>query len=107
MKKWLAIFSLAACLTMFAAVPAFADNMTRVNHTPGEEIRHDVNNGINATNRTLGTDMNRVDNGYSVHTNNYRANATDNDGFDWGWLGLLGLLGLAGMRNRGRDRDHA
>lgn len=27
-----------------------------------------------------------------------------NDGFDWGWLGLLGLLGLAGLS--GRRRDH-
>lgn len=22
----------------------------------------------------------------------------DNDGFNWGWLGLLGLIGLAGLR---------
>lgn len=22
----------------------------------------------------------------------------NNDGFDWGWLGLLGLIGLAGLR---------
>ncbi|MBE9160287.1 WGxxGxxG-CTERM domain-containing protein [Nodosilinea sp. LEGE 06152] len=28
--------------------------------------------------------------------------ATEDDGFDWGWLGLLGLLGLAGLK--GRDR---
>lgn len=27
----------------------------------------------------------------------------DDDGFDWGWLGLLGLIGLAGLK--GRDRD--
>lgn len=26
------------------------------------------------------------------------------DGFDWGWLGLLGLIGLAGLK--GRDRDN-
>lgn len=32
-------------------------------------------------------------------TDNY-----DDDGFDWGWLGLLGLIGLAGLK--GRDRDH-
>lgn len=25
------------------------------------------------------------------------------DGFDWGWLGLLGLLGLAGLSGRKRD----
>jgi hypothetical protein len=39
---------------------------------------------------------------------NYRANAlADDDGFDWGWLGLLGLVGLAGMRSRERGRDRA
>jgi MYXO-CTERM domain-containing protein len=27
------------------------------------------------------------------------------DGFDWGWLGLLGLLGLAGLSGRKRDHD--
>lgn len=29
---------------------------------------------------------------------------TDDDGFDWGWLGLLGLLGLAGLKGRDHDR---
>lgn len=29
----------------------------------------------------------------------------DDDGFDWGWLGLLGLIGLAGLKGRDRDRD--
>lgn len=24
----------------------------------------------------------------------------ENDGFDWGWLGLLGLLGLAGLARK-------
>ena len=24
----------------------------------------------------------------------------EDDGFDWGWLGLLGLAGLAGLRRR-------
>ena len=28
---------------------------------------------------------------------------TDDEGFDWGWLGLLGLIGLAGLRGRHRD----
>ncbi len=27
----------------------------------------------------------------------------NDDGFDWGWLGLLGLIGLAGLK--GRDHD--
>ncbi|MGG6238866.1 WGxxGxxG family protein [Nodosilinea sp. AN01ver1] len=30
--------------------------------------------------------------------------AVEDDGFDWGWLGLLGLLGLAGLAGRNRDR---
>ncbi|MDQ0060850.1 WGxxGxxG family protein [Paenibacillus harenae] len=113
MKKWLTIFSVLACLMLFTAVPAFADNnMNRANNTPGDEIRNDVNTGINRTNRALGTDINRLDNGNTVNgnnyrTNNYRATAADDDGFDWGWLGLIGLIGLAGMRGRERDRDRA
>lgn len=34
----------------------------------------------------------------------------EDDGFDWGWLGLLGLLGLgglAGKNNSNRDRHEA
>ncbi len=27
------------------------------------------------------------------------------DGFDWGWLGLLGLLGLAGLAGRKRNDE--
>ena len=26
--------------------------------------------------------------------------AEEDEGFDWGWLGLLGLAGLAGLRKR-------
>jgi hypothetical protein len=29
---------------------------------------------------------------------------TENDGFDWGWLGLLGLIGLAGLSRKNDDR---
>lgn len=29
------------------------------------------------------------------------------EGFDWGWLGLLGLAGLAGLRRRDDGRMHA
>ncbi|MGI8933896.1 MAG: WGxxGxxG family protein [Phormidesmis sp.] len=32
---------------------------------------------------------------------------TDDDGFDWGWLGLLGLVGLAGLKGRDRDDNRA
>lgn len=29
--------------------------------------------------------------------------ATEDEGFDWGWLGLLGLIGLAGLAGRKKD----
>lgn len=29
----------------------------------------------------------------------------EDDGFDWGWLGLLGLLGLAGLGGRKKNND--
>ena len=34
---------------------------------------------------------------------------TEENSFDWGWLGLLGLLGLAGLagKNSSRDRHDA
>ncbi|MDX2213888.1 MAG: WGxxGxxG family protein [Oculatellaceae cyanobacterium bins.114] len=28
----------------------------------------------------------------------------EDDGFDWGWLGLLGLIGLAGLNRKNDDR---
>lgn len=31
---------------------------------------------------------------------------TQDEGFDWGWLGLLGLLGLAGLAGRKRNDRH-
>lgn len=31
----------------------------------------------------------------------------DDDGFDWGWLGLLGLIGLAGLKGRDRDTSNS
>ncbi|WP_410768093.1 WGxxGxxG family protein [Fontibacillus sp. BL9] len=56
-------------------------------------------------NNTNGTDMNNTTGG-NYSTNNVRANAANNNdnGMDWGWLGLIGLLGLAGMRRRETDR---
>ncbi|PZO17601.1 MAG: hypothetical protein DCF25_10915 [Leptolyngbya foveolarum] len=33
--------------------------------------------------------------------------ATDDDGFDWGWLGLIGLAGLAGLKGRDHDNNRA
>ncbi|MDM9380494.1 WGxxGxxG family protein [Chlorogloeopsis sp. ULAP01] len=29
----------------------------------------------------------------------------EDEGFDWGWLGLLGLLGLAGLAGRKRNDE--
>lgn len=29
---------------------------------------------------------------------------SDDNDFDWGWLGLLGLIGLAGLKRRPEDR---
>lgn len=34
----------------------------------------------------------------------YETVTTEEDGFDWGWLGLLGLLGLAGLKGRDRHK---
>ena len=31
---------------------------------------------------------------------------TEDDGFDWGWLGLLGLLGLAGLAGKNKSQEH-
>ena len=31
---------------------------------------------------------------------------TEDDGFDWGWLGLLGLLGLAGLAGKNKSHEH-
>lgn len=56
--------------------------------------------GANANDNggTSGTTLSAYD--YTNTGNGYTALATDNDGIDWGWLGLLGLLGLAGIRSR-------
>ncbi|MBB3110006.1 MYXO-CTERM domain-containing protein [Paenibacillus phyllosphaerae] len=62
--------------------------------------------GANRNTQTYGTDNAHRLNTYDTGANYYRINAAqDDDGTDWGWLGLLGLLGLAGMRGRNRDRD--
>lgn len=31
---------------------------------------------------------------------------TEDDSFDWGWLGLLGLLGLAGLAGKSNKSTH-
>lgn len=32
---------------------------------------------------------------------------TEDDGFDWGWLGLIGLFGLAGLGGKKRQEPTA
>lgn len=55
---------------------------------------------------TTDRDMTYQNNRANYQTNTVRTNAADNDnGTDWGWLGLLGLIGLAGMRKRVPDRS--
>lgn len=83
MKKRLAVSVITAAMSILLVVPAFANG----NGNGG------VSNGMN-TNSTDGR----------YNTNSVHTNATnDNDGIDWGWLGLLGLFGLAGLRNKRHD----
>lgn len=35
------------------------------------------------------------------------ARTTDDDGMDWGWVGLIGLAGLLGLKRREPHRDTA
>ena len=127
MKKTVAIFTLLVCLFVISAIPAYANNSARVNtqgnmNGIGDEMRQDVNRTMNNADRTLRNNNaatpdgnmgnngnnfrnNNANNGNNFGANNYRTNAAgDNDGMDWGWIGLLGLIGLAGLRNRDRDR---
>ncbi|MFX3632724.1 MAG: WGxxGxxG family protein [Candidatus Pristimantibacillus sp.] len=54
-------------------------------------------NPLNDNSTPLNTNTN-------YRTNQYRANAADDNGSDWGWLGLIGLIGLAGLRGRNHER---
>jgi MYXO-CTERM domain-containing protein len=68
---------------------------------------YNVNDGVTNNNRMTTRNWNTDwDNNMTTRTmnNTYRANAVDDNGTDWGWLGLLGLIGLAGLTGRGRDR---
>ncbi|GGG03804.1 hypothetical protein GCM10010912_55710 [Paenibacillus albidus] len=89
-------------------------NNGTVNNPLGNDNRMTTPDG-NMMNGTTGT-MNRNNRGddYRISplttagpNGNYRARATtgatnngNDNGANWGWLGLVGLLGLAGMRNR-------
>ncbi|AJS58490.1 WGxxGxxG family protein [Paenibacillus sp. IHBB 10380] len=104
MKK---IWSLLFALTIFScalSLPAFAQQTSRDNMMITNNTR--MNNNFD-TNSTTNTQTN----GYEIdsnrnNSNNYRTNAvTDDNDFDWGWLGLLGLTGLFGLRNRDHERN--
>lgn len=45
-----------------------------------------------------------TDNTTTTSTDNTR---TQDDGFDWGWLGLIGLAGLAGLAGKKRQEPTA
>lgn len=85
----------------------------------GNGTRGFGNNGNGIMNRLDRLD-NRMDNRFNngINDNNFRtrsanngtmrARATNNDGNNWGWLGLLGLAGLAGMfRGSNEERNRS
>ncbi|WP_042216621.1 WGxxGxxG family protein [Paenibacillus borealis] len=60
-----------------------------------DKIRTGDNSSVSPLNNTTPTGI-------------YRAQSTttdNNNGSNWGWLGLLGLLGLVGMRSRSGERE--
>ncbi|MDQ8733413.1 WGxxGxxG family protein [Paenibacillus sp. LHD-38] len=115
MKKFWSIFCLAACLTFVLVVPAFADNsktgtMENYNNrgmsnaVPDTGMRSDIERGVERGVDKAARALD-VDDRNDMNANNYRTTAVDDDnGMDWGWLGLLGLIGLAGLRNRRQER---
>jgi len=122
MKKTIGALAATAVLAFGLAVPAMAEGVNGTAAT-GMGTRSDA--GLNATPDNTGyrgvsaSSMQRT-NGYGYGANGtarsgagaagmdgFRANnatranaATNDDGMDWGWLGLAGLFGLAGMRGR-------
>ncbi|MDR6553807.1 WGxxGxxG family protein [Paenibacillus qinlingensis] len=82
-------------------------------------VERGVQRGANAVERGVDRSANMVDRmstksigttpPSTYRTNSYRANATtdNNNGSNWGWLGLVGLLGLAGLRSSNSRRDES
>ena len=82
LATWLGTGALAVSLAVLPSVlPASAQTGTG-------------SDGIGTTSDGVGTTTTTTEN--------------NNDGFDWGWLGLLGLAGLAGLKgkDKGKDRDN-
>lgn len=42
-----------------------------------------------------------------TETDSVETVAVEDDGFDWGWLGLLGLLGLAGLAGKKNHQNNS
>ncbi|KIL36991.1 hypothetical protein SD71_04680 [Cohnella kolymensis] len=122
MKKFLTSIALCATLSLSLMIPAFAEgnrgtvtnnapdfgNGTFVGTAAGDMDGDGIFDGNNNNNRMNNFNTNgRGNNTNNNNNGNYRARAAggraDNNGVDWGWLGLLGLIGLAGMRNRNRQ----
>lgn len=66
-------------------------------------------NQMNNRNNVRPLDLNPLDNNGNGRnrTNQYRTNAAaanNDNGMDWGWLGLIGLAGLVGLRGRNPER---
>ncbi|MBD0267363.1 WGxxGxxG family protein [Pseudanabaena sp. FACHB-2040] len=87
LTKWFGASALALSLAVLpSAMPAAAQTTTGTGTT-------DTTTAPGTTGTTTGTDP-------------VYATETEDDGFDWGWLGLLGLIGLAGLMGR-KDNDTA
>ncbi|WP_394188590.1 WGxxGxxG family protein [Paenisporosarcina quisquiliarum] len=44
-------------------------------------------------------------NGNNINENAAAGTAADDDGMDWGWIGLIGLAGLMGLKRKDDRRD--
>lgn len=107
MKK-ISTLALTAVLLCGLAVPVFAAGNNDAGVMNGTMDRTPAANNFDRATAPMRNgfgmrDTNRVD-GYRAN-NTMRANAaTNDDGVDWGWLGLAGLIGLAGLRGRERSK---
>jgi hypothetical protein len=101
-KKALLLLTMTACLAFGSEVSAEMTSKgttgTGAYSTYGTTTNRSGNAG---TMSGYGTGTYDTNNYRAYNDNNYRTYATnDNNGIDWGWLGLLGLIGLAGLRGR-------